>query len=604
MKTKFHIPFLLLGLVLGGVTTAASGLLYYKAVKKSRQLTRCNAQTPYEQKNGKPADGFEVFAASSLDRIFQDGKTLLPPHFSEAVEISSAKREHESFQVVVKNNESSPLDVTLQLSDLIDPATGAKIENKNFSWRQVGYVPTKEPYYPVKYVGLWPDPLMPVEKGYVDSKKTQPFWITLYIPSTTPAGEYQGTVEVFRQGNAGEKIPLQNIPLKVSIYDFVLSKETHLKTAFDFYGHITKDRYFQGEKEPTEVYQSRISELNEKFILEMLRFRMNPILNIDPTSPTSLGNVDRYRAYGLNNFAIGRKGGTFNNNWPEDEEGIEKLLALYRTYGEMLKLNKMLPYTYIYTWDEGPMGNPRTAKVASMIHRAYPELKNMVCYHGLFDPNQDPNWIKDIDIWTFQIDDFNPVNMEKLKKAGKEMWMYISGPGGTGSPNLAIDFDSIDYRIAPWMCWKYGIKGFLYWSVNWWTLADPFKTAVNTEWEQNGNGLLFYPGPDGPIDSLRAELWRDGAEDYEYLFILQEKLAAIKEKGLAETNAAVVEEAQKLLTVEPELIESFYKFNKDETMLRARRDRIAQAIQKLDALLPKPAAEPVGMAPVRAGQQP
>ena len=94
--------------------------------------------------------------------------------------------------------------------------------------------------------------------------------------------------------------------------------------------------------------------------------------------------------------------------------------------------------------------------------------------------------------------------MNALKERGMEIWMYVSGPGGDGAPNLAIDFDSIDYRMIPWICWKYGIKGFLYWSVNWWPEADPFKNAMNTKWQQNGNGLLMYPGQDGPLASLRT----------------------------------------------------------------------------------------------------
>ena len=39
------------------------------------------------------------------------------------------------------------------------------------------------------------------------------------------------------------------------------------------------------------------------------------------------------------------------------------------------------------------------------------------------------------------------------------------------------------------------------------------------------NDVLFYPGPRAPIPSIRAELLRDGLEDYEYLRLLERAVA-------------------------------------------------------------------------------
>jgi hypothetical protein len=294
--------------------------------------------------------------------------------------------------------------------------------------------------------------------------------------------------------------------------------------------------------------------------------------------------VDRYRVLGLNNFAIGKRGGTLGNNWPRSDEEIESLIYEYRTFGELLKLNKFLDYTYIYTWDEGDIGNPQVAKICSMIHRAYPGLKNMVCYHGFWDPQQHPGWGDDIDIWTFQIDNFDEAKLRKMQEMGKEMWFYISGPGGYDSPNLAMDFDTIDYRIIPWLAWKYDLKGFLYWCVNWWPNVDPFVSAKNTKWEQNGNGLLFYPGEDGPIASLRLEILRDGLEDYEYFQHLMERLKILKQRGLTPETKVYFDESIKILTMDNSIAESMMKFNKDNQSLLRRRKQIAEQIEKFKHL--------------------
>ena len=585
-KNKDRIGFLLAGILTGFAVTGIGVYIFYnnkKYLEEVKQTTRYDVKAPTVPSK----EGFQIFIVSSLDKIFKDGKTLLKPNFSELANLSSAKNEYESFQVVVKSGQEALKSVQPEISDLINAETGAKIDKGNLTWRVVGYVPTKKPYYPVKYVGFWPDPLLPFNNMDIQPNVTQPFWVTVYVPKDVVPGNYQGTIIVTFEGTHSREIPI-----KLHVYDFILPLESHLKTAFDFYGHVTHSRYPQEGNESQETYQSRINKLNDKFIIEMLKYRMNPILNIDPTSESDLGRVDRYRVFGLNNFAIGKIGGTFNNNWPKNDREIENLFDLYRTYGEMLKLNRMLQHTYIYTWDEGEMGNSWVAKISSMIHRAYPGLKNMVCYQGIWDPDQDPQWLKDIDIWTFQIDKFNENKIAKLKSAGKEIWMYISGPGGTGSPNLAIDFDSMDYRIIPWMCWKYDIKGFLYWCVNWWPLVNPFKSAANTKWEQNGNGLLFYPGANGPLDSLRTEVFRDGMEDYEYFYLLKEGRQSLLSKtfvGEEESKAkGLLRKSEQLLEIDQSIVNSIFEFTKNEKILKDRRNDIAQTIVEINKLLTAP----------------
>jgi len=524
-------------------------------------------------------EGLKVFVASSLDRVFLNGKTLLKPSFSRSASISSAGNGYESFQIVVDSPFKDQPGVFLQTSDFVDSKKTTKISRDNFTWTVVGYVQTLPPYYPVKFVGLWPDPLLRLKSYDVKAGTTQPFWLTVYIPQDTPAGDYTATVTV-----KGLNFPAQTVPVKLHVYPFALPQESHLKTAFDFYGHLTKLHYPQGQEESTASWYARLDDINDKFIIDMLKHRMNPILNLDPSSQVELSKIDRYRTFGLNNFAIGKHGGTFDNNWPKDDPSIEGLRVTYQTYGEDLKLNQLLDFTYVYTWDEGQIGNPLVPKIASMIHRAYPGLKNMVCYHGFWDPAQNPGWGRDLDIWAFQMDDFNEEKMHQLQKMGMEIWMYASGPSGTNSPNLALDFDSIDYRIIPWICWKYDIRGFLYWCVNWWPNADPFKNARNTQWEQNGNGLLFYPGDDGPWDSLRVENFRDGMQDYEYIQILLNKLRVFHAKGLEQEYKKYFDQSVKLLTMDDSLVKSMWHFTKEGDYLKSRRDAIALEIEEINSL--------------------
>ena len=154
----------------------------------------------------------------------------------------------------------------LEISDLTHEATGATINKGYIEWRVVGYVPTKKPYYPVKFVGPWPDPLLAIQKTDIKPGVTQPLWVTVYIPQAAVAGNYRGTIKMMADG-----MEARQISLTVSVYDFILPQENHLKTAFDFYGHITKSRYPQGEAENEKAYLARLGDLNDKFITAMLK---------------------------------------------------------------------------------------------------------------------------------------------------------------------------------------------------------------------------------------------------------------------------------------------------------------------------------------------
>jgi hypothetical protein len=91
-----------------------------------------------------------------------------------------------------------------------------------------------------------------------------------------------------------------------------------------------------------------------------------------------------------------------------------------------------------------------------------------------------------------------------------------------------IDASPVANRIFPWLAWKYGIQGELYYSINE-AYAKPKDAWDNLYlFGGNGDGTLVYPGrarmiggkTDIPIESIRLKLIREGLEDYEYLVLL------------------------------------------------------------------------------------
>lgn len=167
----------------------------------------------------------------------------VPWQRASAVEIGAARNEYEPFQLVLRPKR--PLkNVTLTVSDLKSKDGGA-IPASNVSVNLVEYVNVEIPTDSFGCVGEWPDPLPPLEKS-LDLKPdlNQPLWLTVYVPETARADLYEGQLQVTADG-----LPAVQIPLRLKVWDFVLPKETHTKTAYG----VSVDTRFLGLKSREDI---------------------------------------------------------------------------------------------------------------------------------------------------------------------------------------------------------------------------------------------------------------------------------------------------------------------------------------------------------------
>jgi hypothetical protein len=105
----------------------------------------------------------------------------------------------------------------------------------------------------------------------------------------------------------------------------------------------------------------------------------------------------------------------------------------------------------------------------------------------------------------------------------------------------------------------------------------------------NGDGRFLYPprrdpnltqtpSLDEPINSLRWENLRDGMEDYEYFWLLQQEVERV---AAAKGETAAVKKARKLLKVPDDISKDTKHFTTDPRLLLQHRDRIARMIERL-----------------------
>ena len=515
-----------------------------------------------------PSPSYDVRVVSSLERVFQNG-SLEGIGQSNPVQLALAANEYESTQLVLSSPAVDLKGVRIQAEDLVNGVTGAKISKDQIAISPIGFVNVrKSDYYP-RLRGPMPDPLPAMEIFEVKRGKLQPVWLTLHVPPGTPPGFYRGSVSIQPENDLEKKVTLE-----VTVWDFELPARSRLKTAFDLYPTRLVSAYKNYFPQWWARWQNDPDALEDAYYEKMLRYRISPILNIDPSRKEQVGRVKRLAALGLNAFGIGHYGGSFDNNWPDD---LSAVLPLYRDYARILRGEGLLSDAYLYAFDELPPGEEKVAKVSETIHQADPSLKNLVVLQET--PAYAPlaKWFEPIDIVCLRNTDFNPSQAEAIRKAGKELWIYCSGPK-VPYPTLVIDYPTMAYRILPWMCWKYKATGLLYWCVNFWT-KNPYLDPMNTPWDQNGNGSLFYPGPVGPVGSIRLELLRDGIEDYDMLAILSDRIVRAKEKGLI--SSEIVQQAQKVLNDAEALVPSMRDYPQEPDRLYKLRNRIAEAIVAL-----------------------
>ncbi len=86
-------------------------------------------------------------------------------------------------------------------------------------------------------------------------------------------------------------------------------------------------------------------------------------------------------------------------------------------------------------------------------------------------------------------------------------------------PNTFLFSTLRESRLMPWLAARYGFDGFSRWAVNLFP-PDVWNNPRFT-WA-SGDMFFVWPGPDGPLDSMRWELLRQGIQDYEALMLARQ----------------------------------------------------------------------------------
>ncbi|HPO15571.1 MAG TPA: DUF6067 family protein [Candidatus Hydrogenedentes bacterium] len=588
----------------------------------------------YGKKLIQSKNGVRLWWTSSGWKISQDRP--VPRGHDHAITVSLAKNESEAVQLVV-NPKRGLNNFTAQPGDLYDP-DGNKIDAPWITVLRVRYVFIDSPTDRSSVRAWWPDPLPPFKAPInIESKKNQPLWVRVQTPKNARPGVYTGSIKLQADGYCAE-VPIQITIYDFTLPDrttciTALGFDSgavfqYQKISDPDQRHAVIDKYLQNMREHritpydpapfsnvSVTWRTLSTNEGAQFPDEDRKlFQTYPITPVFDWTAWDAEMERSFEKFHFNSFRLGIPGigggNFFGKSAPAEVQGLKTsdrawqlaFDTMCKGYQEHLREKGWLDESYIYWFDEPtPKDYPHVLEGFLRVKNAAPDIPRMITEKpvaGLFD---GPN------VWCPVSWKLNPKETEARRKLGETIWWYVCTIPKAPFATEFTDHAAVELRTWLWQTWKYNIEGILVWRMNLWTtgcaypdrLQDPYedpmawmsgygtKPGEKRPWG-NGDGRFMYPPEgatgyqdntilDGPVDSIRWEMLRDGIEDYEYLVILREALQK-HESSLSEQEQ---KDFSALLTVPEEITTDLKHFSKDPAPIEKQRDTIARAIERL-----------------------
>jgi len=510
---------------------------------------------------------------------------------NDSIYLFGGKNEIVAFQLILQADSSGAKNVNVRINDLYngtavipgsdsgssDPFDYRGRNIELFTEHYLNITKRSPPLWffaetssPSKYDSGWlPDCLIPFSapsgKGgapfNISAKNNQGVWADILIPANAPAGTYTGNVSI----TVSDKL-YKKIPINIRVYNFNIPDSTHLKNMFGFYTGTIAERH--GITEGSKEYY----DLDTKYRQMAHRHRFDLVSRVD-----NLDEMDKFHKQYLTGEMYTRDK---NYEGPGENTGNLSFSIGYAgdipdEYGKNVSTMTESGWrTGSDAWENWFLKNAPHVQRHKYLYPDEPEFKGPEGAKGIKSmdtikmqarwthnnpgpgrniPAMVTNKIKPdlkgyVDFWSVSSEEaVNKTTAEDVaaeKAKGHLFGIYNGYRPGMGA--VVSDADAVEFRVMPWIVWKYNVDQYFYWSVNFWTQLNVFANPLTYEDRINGDGTFLYPGQDalfpeesrnlaGPLSSVRAKNWRRGEQDYEYLWLA-------REAGLESELTAIVNE--------------------------------------------------------------
>jgi len=508
---------------------------------------------------------FRVLAVDNTTKVLRDQE--LPAQSEPRIAMESARNEYEGAQLVVTAGPGGLRKLQVSMSELKQTDGSAKIGKDHISLYKEHYIQVTTPTTPAYPAGWYPDALLPLDgKLTVEAGRNQAIYLKVYVPKGQPAGTYTGELTIQETGR-----PVR-VPVTLEVFDFELTDESHTETAFTLWsGYIAEAHHVAGDA---------AWAMTQKYYWDSIEHRLTPSYLPIPTDSPEQYVKDAIPYLENPKVSAVRLPFYRNADGTYDEAKMKYIVDALRERGLLGKT-----YYYISEIDEPAADKyPRVEEISAMLNRIAPDVRHFVTTQPVNELTGS------VHNWVALINKYDEPFARRLQAQGDHVWWYTSVVPKHPYPTYHLDDDLLGSRLLSWEQMDYGVEGTLYWATTIFKKYNGREYVDRDEWTDplaypgaNGDGYLFYPGYDvgidGPVDTLRLENLREGAEDYEYLWTLKQRLQERAAKlGIAgfDADAALRPYYDRLYT-------NMRDYNPDGSVLAQVRRDVADLIEKLGA---------------------
>lgn len=449
---------------------------------------------------GSSGPKLRVWSAAAAQKVFREANQ--PANVEAEIRLDAAANETEAAQVVLR----------VQGADLV--LTNATLATFAGIGGAVPFI--RAQLLKVEYVYLpdlnraWPDPLPPLKCPLtLRDGLTQPIWVSVNVPASTPPGLYHSTLRLAFQDGSGREIPI-----RLRVRGFQLPEHPSMRTAI---GNEAWEFVLQQHRVKSGTLEA--AELRRNYYRFFLERRLSPYQLpcdlFDPEASQWLNDPQ------LTSFVI-----------PYSDDDV----VLRRTI-EHLKNNNWLEKGFFYVVDEPdePVDFEKLRHRARKIQAIEPRARITAPFNNSPRERSGQSTYERmeglVNLWCPLSSALDVEAQAKRAARGDDSWWYVCCVPRHPRANLMIHWAGAAHRVLFWQQKQRGINGFLYWSSIYWDpqfTRDPWTNMRTYEFGGRGaygDGALVYPGDrvgiNGPVTSIRLELLRDGMDDFDYLTLFE-----------------------------------------------------------------------------------
>ncbi|MBO4572985.1 MAG: DUF4091 domain-containing protein [Clostridia bacterium] len=427
-----------------------------------------------------------------------------------------------------------------------------------------------------EFLGWYPDALVPMQayktrrENKIVKDNNQGIWVNISIPVNAAAGTYKGAFKLTLDENS------LDLPVTVKVYDITMPDEIHIKTAFDlwyeeielgeesvdddgneidwpqiYYDFMLSKRITPQTTEYTRTVYPTSGKYSQ-FVKEMVGIARDDRITAF-RMPYAGATIEPYGIVVDKNVMIGllhamaQKNIELRSENPNDDVDLFKKAVFY--FNSLVDEPSASKFEAVRYCDRAV--TEAKNEVAPLL-AAYPDLvESLMKIPHLVTSKVDylegdeqsggvQTWCPQTQQYTENVLKDIRARKESTEKysIGEGFWIYMTMESNNPFPSLQLDDNLLSPRSLFWMNKYYDIDGVLYWCACYYSHINSAKIKSKRDiWNDpnsyvntNGDGYLLYPGSkyglNTPISTLRLESLRQGTEDYEYIYLLEN---AVKE---------------------------------------------------------------------------